>query len=374
MNEGDLPEWVWSRPEPDKRTALPRRVRERMLEVRALAREVSTKPSEFTFVDLFAGVGGFHHGLSAIGGECIFASEWDRNAAATYWAWTGLAHLSTEDIRTIDIGSIAPHDLLCAGFPCQPFSLAGVSKKNSLGRTHGFDDAHQGDLFFEIVKFARNRSRAILLENVKNLLSHNRGETFEVIRQTLDKAGFYVTWGIVDAAGWVPQHRERVFIVALNKREFTQQDVDNFVFPRGKIQGPLLGSILENEADIDPRYVISRHLWTYLKQYKKTQEAKGNGFGYGLVDSSSVSRTLSARYHKDGAEILISRGKGNPRRLTPREASLLMGFGKGYAKAAGFGDAFPQVVSDTQAYRQFGNSVSPLVVQAIGERIKQLLL
>lgn len=303
----------------------------------------------FTFIDLFAGIGGFRVAFEALGGECLFSSEWDKHAAATYRAnfdETPLGDITLEAVQA----QIPAHDLLCAGFPCQPFSLAGVSKHTSLGREHGFAHATQGTLFFEVAQVIRDRQPSMfLLENVKNLVNHDRGQTFDVIMETLvDELGYDVSWKVLDAAAFVPQHRERVYLVGF--REPT-----SFVFPNLPAKGAALHSILEPE--VDSKYTLSDKLWEYLQGYAEKHRAAGNGFGYGLANPDGVSRTLSARYHKDGSEILVPQDGKNPRRLTPRECARLMGFPAEYEIVA----------SDTQAYRQFGNSVAVPVVAAIGD-------
>lgn len=314
----------------------------------------------FEFIDLFAGIGGLRIGLESIGGECVFSSEWDKFAQQTYEAWHG--ERPAGDITKIDPASIPDHDILAAGFPCQPFSIAGVSKKISLGRAHGFADVKQGNLFFALADVVRAKQPSILLlENVKNLRSHDRGNTWRVIHETLEKLGYEVHHRILDAAGWVPQHRERIFIVCFRRDVFGEAFPEGvpFEYPMGP-GGHRLGDILEE--DVDPKYTLSNKLWQYLQNYALKHKAKGNGFGFGLPDHDGVSRTLSARYHKDGSEILIRQGDGrNPRRLTPREAGLLMGFPM---------DRLGIVVSDTQAYRQFGNAVVPKVASAVARQIE----
>lgn len=310
--------------------------------------------SAFTFIDLFAGIGGFRTALQSLGGECLFSCEWDRFSKKAYEAWYGES--PEGDIRSVSPSDIPKHDILAAGFPCQPFSLAGVSKRQSLGRAHGFRCETQGNLFFSIAEIvAANRPPVLFLENVKNLKSHDRGRTWNVIRQTLDELNYWVFDKIIDASAWVPQHRERVYIVCFDRRRF--RTAPAFEFPSPPADRPRLADILDPSPD--PKYTLSRHLWTYLQRYAADHRARGNGFGFGLADPDGISRTLSARYYKDGAEILIPRGKGKPpRRLTPAECQRLMGF-----------PDRPIVVSDTQAYRQFGNAVVPKVVEAIGRRI-----
>lgn len=316
----------------------------------------------FEFIDLFAGIGGLRIGLESIGGECVFSSEWDKFAQQTYEAWHG--ERPAGDITQIDPASIPDHDILAAGFPCQPFSIAGVSKKISLGRAHGFADVKQGNLFFALADVVRAKQPSILLlENVKNLRSHDRGNTWRVIHETLEKLGYEVHHQILDAAGWVPQHRERIFIVCFRRDVFGEAFPDGvpFEYPTGP-GGHRLKDILEK--DVDPKYTLSNKLWQYLQNYALKHKAKGNGFGFGLPDHDGVSRTLSARYHKDGSEILIRQGDGrNPRRLTPREAGRLMGFPVDEPQ-------YDVVVSDTQAYRQFGNAVVPKVASAVARQIE----
>jgi DNA (cytosine-5)-methyltransferase 1 len=313
----------------------------------------------FTFIDLFAGIGGFRIALEKLGGECQFSSEWDRYSRKTYEAWFGEAPFG--DIRKVNPAEVPAHDILAAGFPCQPFSIAGVSKKNSLGRSHGFDCNTQGTLFFDLARIVEaKRPPVLFLENVKNLRSHDKGRTWGVIQATLEELGYWVFADIVDAAGWVPQHRERVYIVCFDKARFAHEPA--FAFPAGKAR-PALRKILEPTPD--PKYTLSPHLWNYLQKYAAKHRAKGNGFGFGIADPDGITRTLSARYYKDGSEILINQNGGPPRRLTPRECARLMGFDKWCEEKI--------VVSDTQAYRQFGNAVSPKVIEAVGREILKVL-
>jgi DNA (cytosine-5)-methyltransferase 1 len=306
----------------------------------------------FSFIDLFAGIGGFRIGLERAGGRCVFSSEWDRFARETYEANFNERPLG--DIRRIRSDQIPPHDILAAGFPCQPFSIAGVSKKASLARPTGFDDEIQGTLFFEVARILRaSRPKAFLLENVKNLLHHDKGRTLSVILSTLNKLGYDPTYRLIDAVSVVPQHRERVFIVGFRR----DLDLEPFVIPPVRGVYPTLSGILCDE--VDSRYTLSDHLWAYLRRYAAKHKAAGNGFGFGLVQTDGISRTLSARYFKDGAEILIPQPSRNPRRLTPRECARLMGFP----------ETFRIPVSDTQAYKQFGNAVVPAIVETIGRRM-----
>lgn len=305
----------------------------------------------FKFIDLFAGIGGFRLAFESVGGTCVFSSEWDKFAAQTYEANFGEKPYG--DIRSIDIADIPPFDILCAGFPCQPFSLAGVSKKNSLGRKHGFDDEKQGNLFSFIASIlGQHQPPAFVLENVKNLKSHDSGRTFKIIYRTLtDVLGYNVHYKIIDAKNVVPQHRERIYIVGFREPRW-------FEFPEFPSREPKLKTILEK--NVDSKYTLSDHLWQYLRDYALKHRAAGNGFGFSEFTGRDVARTLSARYHKDGSEILVSQGEGkNPRRLTPRECARLMGFPPD----------FTIPVSDTQAYRQFGNSIVVPVVEAVAREV-----
>lgn len=339
---------------------------------RSRARD-SIRP-DFRFIDLFAGIGGLRLGVEAHGGTCVFSCERDRFSRESYRTnfLDGPDHPFPTDINTVMPEDIPPHDLLLAGFPCQPFSIAGVSKKNALGKPHGFSCLEQGNLFFRIADIiAAHRPAAFILENVKNLRSHDQGRTYQRIRETLvDTLGYSIATRVIDAKAFVPQHRERIFIVGF--REPTAFSFDDLAIPDVRC-APRLDSILHSEdgtedaeppytegpmAKVSKRYVLTDHLWTYLQNYAAKHQAKGNGFGFGLVGRRDVSRTLSARYFKDGSEILIRRGRGNPRRLTPRECARLMGFDR-----KGRTQVIP--VSDTQAYRQFGNSVVVPVVEAV---------
>lgn len=328
---------------------------------------------DFTFIDLFAGIGGIRLGFQKHGGRCVFTSEWNDWAQKTYVANFGDDHPIVGDIVPYDANDIPDHDVLLAGFPCQPFSIAGVSKKNALGRPHGFECTTQGTLFFDVARIiATKRPKAFLLENVKNLLSHDKGNTFKVILQTLkDELGYDVHYRVIDGQHFVPQHRERIIIVGF--REKTGFSWDDLDLPA---DSPRLSSVLHPEngsqkaeepyttgplGKVQGKYVLSDKLWAYLQAYAEKHRAAGNGFGFGLVTPDNVTRTLSARYYKDGSEILVSRGKGkNPRRLTPRECARLMGFP----------ESFRIPVSDTQAYRQFGNSVVVPVMEEMARIMK----
>lgn len=337
--------------------------------------------ADFTFIDLFAGIGGIRMGFEKNGGHCVFTSEWDKYAVKTYCENFGTDHPVVGDITKVGLEDIPDHDVLLAGFPCQPFSIAGVSKKNSLGRAHGFECKTQGTLFFDVARIINEkRPKAFLLENVKNLMSHDKGKTFQVMKETLqDELGYKIFPKVVDGKGFVPQHRERIYIAGF--RDDTDFSWDSFrgkkpdAMTIGDILHPQNGSedaeketfknfIVGKKGKVNDKYILSDKLWNYLYGYAAKHKAKGNGFGYGMVTKSSVSRTLSARYYKDGSEILVSRGKGNPRRLTPRECARLMGYDKPT------GAKFKIPVSDTQAYKQFGNSVVVPVIDEIARIMK----
>lgn len=288
----------------------------------------------------------------------MLACDRDAQARKTYEAWFGIR--PHQDITKLAADEVPDHEVLAAGFPCQPFSIAGVSKKNSLGRAHGFADPTQGTLFFDVLRIIKGKRPCIaILENVKNLKSHDKGRTWSVIRDALVAANYSVSMEVVDASGWVPQHRERVFIVAFDRRRFGASPA--FAFPVRPNSRPQFHTILEPKPD--PKYTLSDNLWTYLQAYAERHRAKGNGFGFGMTSLNGMSRTLSARYYKDGSEVLIPQSRRNPRRLTPREAARLMGFP----------DSLPLVVSDCQAYRQFGNAVVPAVVSAVARPAVELL-
>jgi DNA (cytosine-5)-methyltransferase 1 len=365
----------------------------------AVQEPVGNEP--FRFIDLFAGIGGLRQAFEQAGGECVFTSEWDKFAQQTYkenFPDPDGKHAFAGDITTVVASDVPDHDVLVAGFPCQPFSIAGVSKKNALGRAHGFACETQGTLFFDIERIIEaKRPQAFFLENVKNLVSHDKGNTFRVIRETLhEKLGYHIAFGVLDAAWFVPQHRERIIIVGFREQppweRFCAQagiDVTFGGLPRFDAaslgldrQGrPALKDVLHpqdgSETDRDdgrfldpngqvlPKYILTDNLWLYLQKYAEKHRAKGNGFGFSLVGPADRARTLSARYYKDGSEILISRGPGQkPRRLTPRECARLMGFP----------ESFKIVASDTRAYKQFGNSVVVPLMAAMAKRVAEQLV
>lgn len=316
----------------------------------------------FNFIDLFAGIGGLRIGFQGIGGHCVFTSEWDLNAQRTYSKNFRDNHPIAGDVREYseDPDRIPEHDVLLAGFPCQPFSIAGVSKKNALGRPHGFLCDTQGTLFFDTAQIIdARRPVAFVLENVKNLESHDGGNTFTTIMNVLQNdLKYHVQSRVISSEAWVPQRRERIFIVGFKeKTEFSLRDLQ---IPR---EGPKLGSILEPHDKVDPKYTLTERLWEYLQAYKAKHVSKGNGFGYSVFGPNDVTRTLSARYYKDGSEILIAQPGRRPRRLTPLECARLMGFDRGDRR-------WKIPVSDTQAYRQFGNAVVVPVVEFLAEAMK----
>lgn len=352
-------------------------IRQRLL---PLASNEEAAPAVFRFIDLFAGIGGMRLAFEAQGGRCVFTSEWDPYARKTYAAnfHDGPGHVFAGDITAVHEKDVPDHDILVAGFPCQPFSIAGVSKKNALGRPHGFADKTQGTLFFDVARIiAEKKPKAFLLENVKNLVSHDKGRTLATILDVLrDELGYTVTTKVINGKHYVPQHRERIIIVGF--REDVGFSWEDLALP-DLAEGPRLASILHPQDGTEPedwtflegkrrkvsdRYTLSDKLWAYLQNYAAKHREKGNGFGFGLVTRSDTARTLSARYYKDGSEILVSQGAKNPRRLTPRECARLMGFA----------DTFRIPVSDTRAYKQFGNSVVvPVIAEVARIMVKHLL-
>ncbi|MDT0645786.1 DNA (cytosine-5-)-methyltransferase [Zunongwangia sp. F260] len=309
---------------------------------------------KFKFIDLFAGIGGFRLSLQNLGGKCVFTSEWNHFAQKTYEANFG--EVPFGDITKIDEANIPDHEVLVAGFPCQPFSIAGVSKKNALGRKHGFLDETQGTLFFDVVRILKKKKpKAFLLENVKNLVSHDKGKTFIVIREALKELGYNIHYKVLDGKYYVPQHRERIIIVGFRRDIFGGKE--EFQFPEREEIPFALEDILEEK--VEEKYTLSDKLWKYLQDYAAKHKAKGNGFGFGMASMDGITRTLSARYYKDGSEILIPQERRNPRRLTPRECARLQGYP----------DSFLIPVSNNQGYRQFGNSVVVPLMQAVGANI-----
>jgi DNA (cytosine-5)-methyltransferase 1 len=316
--------------------------------------------NKFTFIDLFAGIGGTRLAFERVSGRCIFSSEWNKHCQETYYA--NFEEKPHGDITQIDEKDIPNHDVLVAGFPCQPFSIAGVSKNLSLGRKHGFAHEKQGNCFFDVARILKGKvPKAFLLENVKNLKSHDGGKTYVIIRNTLENLGYTVFTQIHDAKFYVPQHRERIIIVGFRKDLYPDINFKPPEPPKSKVK--TIAALLER--NVPDKYTLTDGLWHYLKNHAAKHKAKGNGFGFGLIDpkTDTFTRTLSARYYKDGSEILTKQEGKNPRRLTPRECARLMGFD----------DTFNIPVSDVQAYRQFGNSVAVPLINAFANKIAHLL-
>ena len=314
---------------------------------------------KFTFIDLFAGIGGMRIAYEQSGGRCVYSSEWNKFSQKTYEANFG--EIPDGDITKVNAEDIPDHDILVAGFPCQPFSIAGVSKKNSLGRATGFEDKTQGTLFFDVCRILKaKRPKAFMLENVKNLKSHDHGRTFQIILESLEELDYQVFYEILDGQNFVPQHRERIIIIGFDRKRYGADIPFEFnitpVEPK-----PVLKDILEE--NVDSKYTLTDHLWEYLQNYAAKHKAAGNGFGYGMAPLDGVSRTLSARYYKDGSEVLIAQEGKNPRRLTPRECARLQGFP----------DSFVIPVSDLQAYKQFGNSVVVPLMKNLAELVTDTL-
>ena len=305
--------------------------------------DVPRKETDYTFIDLFAGIGGMRIAYERAGGHCVYSNEWNRYSQKTYFANFG--EYPDGDITKVNAADIPNHDILVAGFPCQPFSIAGVSKKQSLGRATGFEDKTQGTLFFDVCRILKEkRPKAFMLENVKNLCSHDKGRTFKVIQESLEELNYKIFFRILDGKSYVPQHRERIVIVGFDQERYGKNVTFEFNLPLSE-KTPVIRDILE--SDVSDKYTLSDKLWVYLQNYAAKHKAAGNGFGYGIAPLDGVSRTISARYYKDGSEILIAQNGKNPRKLPPRECARLQGFP----------DSFKIPVSDTQAYKQFGNSV-----------------
>nr|WP_321297096.1 DNA (cytosine-5-)-methyltransferase [uncultured Sphaerochaeta sp.] len=322
------------------------------------------KDPKFKFIDLFAGIGGFRQAFQNLGGNCVFSSEWDKHAAETYYANYGVYPFG--DIRSIDPETIPDHDILCAGFPCQPFSIAGVSKKNSMGRATGFEDKIQGTLFFEIAKILKaKRPQFIFLENVKNINSHDKGRTIDTIEQTFRDLNYKVLKEVVDGKEWVPQHRERVFFLGYDIEKFGELSPADFYIPKGPSQGyiyPTLDTIIDSNSTAR---TLSDGTWKALKRHKEKHASKHNGFGYSIlkypITPDQITWTISARYHKDGADCLVPQKDRNPRQLSLKEILRLQGFDD---------EKFTFPVGLTFAYKQLGNSV---VVPAVEESAKILV-
>lgn len=322
-------------------------------------KNIDSSDSLFSFIDLFAGIGGMRLAFENVGGHCVYSSEWNKYSQQTYYSNFG--EQPEGDITKVEADSIPNHDILVAGFPCQPFSIAGVSKKNSLGRATGFEDKTQGTLFFDVCRILKaKRPKAFMLENVKNLCSHDRGRTFKIILESLNELDYQVFYKVLDGQCFVPQHRERILIVGFDRKRYG--DAIDFEFKlNAPAQKPVIADILEKT--VADKYTLSDKLWAYLQNYAAKHKAAGNGFGYGIAPLDGVSRTLSARYYKDGSEILIEQPGKNPRKLTPRECARLQGFP----------DSFKIPVSDTQAYKQFGNSVVVPLMENVAQLIVQTI-
>ena len=313
----------------------------------------------YKFIDLFAGIGGMRIAFESNGCECVYSNEWNKYSQKTYKENFG--EEPDGDITQVDEKEIPDHDILVAGFPCQPFSIAGVSKKKSLGRATGFKDKTQGTLFFDVCRILKEkRPKAFMLENVKNLKSHDKKRTYRIIKESLDELDYEVFDEVIDGQGYVPQHRERILIIGFDRKQYGK-DID-FEFKLNRPETvPCVKDILDSY--VDNKYTLSDKLWNYLQEYASKHRAAGNGFGFGIADPDGITRTLSARYYKDGSEILIAQEGKNPRRLTPRECARLQGFP----------DTFIIPVSDTQAYKQFGNSVVvPLMTDVAGLIVNKL--
>lgn len=317
--------------------------------------EPLTKGEGYRFIDLFAGIGGMRIAYERAGAHCVYSNEWNKYSQQTYYANFGVQ--PDGDITKVDAESIPDHDILVAGFPCQPFSIAGVSKKQSLGRATGFEDKTQGTLFFDICRILKaKRPKAFMLENVKNLCSHDKGRTFKVIQESLKELNYSIFYQVLDGKSYVPQHRERIVIVGFDMERYG--DIKDFDFKFAPVEKlPIVCDILEK--DVAEKYTLSDKLWNYLQNYAAKHKEAGNGFGYGIAPLDGITRTISARYYKDGSEILIAQSGKNPRRLTPRECARLQGFP----------DSFKIPVSDTQAYKQFGNSVVVPLMEQVAKKV-----
>lgn len=312
------------------------------------------------FIDLCAGIGGFRQAFDSYG-KCLVTCEIDKFAKNNYLAnyYDGIWE---NDIKKIIPESLPNFDILCAGFPCQAFSLAG--------KQQGFADT-RGTIFFDIAQIINTKKpKVFVMENVKNLLSHDKGNTFKTIQKSLDDLNYYHHYFTLNAQYFVPQRRERIYIIGANKELFTEIEFKILIASieasyELQKQKPLpkIKDILE--TNVDAKYTLSDKLWSFLQAHSKKHAAKGNGFGFGLIDPNKdiTTRTLTARYYKDGSEILIKQEGKNPRKLTPRECARLMGFP----------ETFNIAVSNTQAYKQFGNSVVVSIVQMISKEINDFL-
>lgn len=310
---------------------------------------------KFKMIDLFAGIGGIRLGFQKEGGRCVFSSEWNEKSALSYRLNYGDSCFG--DITKIEASQIPDFDVLLAGFPCQAFSQAGLKR--------GFEDT-RGTLFFEIARIIKEKKpKSFLLENVRGLISHDKGNTFDIILKTLNELGYAVYHQVLTSVDFgVPQNRKRIIIVGFLKEKVPNHKEFKFPIPMNK--KVKVGDILEDNKIVDPKYTLSNKLWEGHKKRKKNHEKKGNGFGYSLFDKNSpYTNTISARYYKDGSEALIDQsdiGK-NPRKLTPRECARLQGFPENFL--------IP--VSDVEAYKQFGNSVTMPLMNAVAKEIIKII-
>ena len=303
------------------------------------------------FVDLFAGIGGIRLGFEQAGFECVYSNEWDKSAAATYAINHG-PDIDTRDIRNVKATEIPQHDVLCAGFPCQPFSKAGVSARVSRHRKHGFEDKEQGILFFEIIRILKHhKPQAVFLENVSNFEKHDGGNTLRIVREELESLGYSLAPKVIDASLVVPHRRKRIYMVAMLNQQYN--------FPLIRQKNHRLTDILEKK--VSDKFTISDLLWHSHKERTERNKKKGNGFRHYLLDTSSIANTLTSRYGKDGRENLIPQKRKNPRMLTPRECARLMGFPESFILPA----------TKTPAYRQFGNSVCVPIVKVLAKSLRE---
>ncbi len=308
----------------------------------------------YTFIDLFAGIGGIRLGFEKAGFRCVYSNDINKSATETYEK-NFQDRVDAKDIRLVMAESIPSFDILCAGFPCQPFSLAGVSARSGLGRKHGFEDTDQGNLFFEIVRIVKfHKPKVIFLENVANFVNHDKGNSLETVKRELNKLGYTFNYRVIDASLLVPQRRRRTYMVATRDTQFK--------FPNIKQKKHKLRDVLQTNEQAAP-FTISDRLWSSHQERTKKNQAKGNGFRHNLVDIGGVANTLTSRYGKDGRENLIPQNNKNPRMLTPRECARLMGFD----------DSFKLPLYKTPAYRQLGNSVCVPVIEKIAEGISKYL-
>ena len=345
-------------------------------------KETYKPKSSFTITEFCSGIGGFRLGLEAIGGKVVLSSEIDKYAIQTYKHWFN--EDSEGNLFEYKSSDIPDHDILTAGFPCQPFSVAGVvsnkhwdkTKPENLKKKSGFqytdqkEGGDQGQVFNGLLKIIKSkRPKAIILENVRGLISHDKGNTWEVIQEELKKAQYDIHFKVIDAVHWVPQHRKRIFIVGFDKKQFDTNKVDFFIFPKEPLTDLKIGSILQKR--VKEKYTLKDGTWNSLQTIRERNrnmpKGQKKGFGYSIVDREGPSRTLTKRYFKDGAEILIGQNNKNPRRLTPLEGLRLMGFDKIESQFQNKAQIF--TVSDSQAFRQLGNAVVPSVVEAVGREV-----